>query len=142
MKFYRLFYLAVMLLLFPFSCEMVEGDEELAKYNEAQPATVTIKDIPSSAFGPDTVIYIRFYDSGLSVQGNVPVGVDGSAVIDMHLPTGVPYKVVRPVKTTLFILQNNKTKMPLYRTIREIELETHTTNIVLSFTSDFTVVLE
>jgi hypothetical protein len=139
MKSYRLPYLAVMLPLLLLSCEQAETDEYLIKYNEAPPLTVTISDVPSSEFSPDTVLYIKFYEnfSSKSVQGNAPVGADGRAVINLHLPTGVPYKVVGPGKTILYILRDNKTKEELFRTEREIELKTHATNISLSFTADF-----
>jgi hypothetical protein len=143
MNSYRLPYLAAMLPLVLFSCAPVETNEYLIKYNEAPPVTVTISDIPSSAFDPGTVLYIRFYEnfSSKSVQGNAPVGADETAIISLHLPTGVPYKVVGPGKTTLFILRDNKTKEELFKTSREINLETHATNISLSFVDDFVPVL-
>jgi hypothetical protein len=118
------------LLIMFFSCEMPETDEYLIKYNEAPPATLVIEDMPYSG-----ILYIQFDDSGKSVQGNAPVGADGRAILNLHLPTGIPYKVVNLVKTTLFILQDNKTDVPLYKTAREITIETHAVTITLSFTA-------
>jgi hypothetical protein len=135
MKPYCLPRLAVMLFLILFSCDLSETDENLIKYNDAPQAVVTIKDIPpSSGFSPGTVLYIKFDDSGKNIQGNAPVGADGTAVISPHLPTGIPYKVVRAGKTTLFILRDNKTKEELFKTGGEISLEPHAANISLSFT--------
>jgi hypothetical protein len=37
--------------------------------------------------------------------------------------------------TTLFILRDNKTDVPLYKTAREITIETHAVTIILSFTA-------
>ncbi|MDR1587244.1 MAG: hypothetical protein LBS57_07305 [Treponema sp.] len=135
MKICRWLFLAVMLLLL-FSCDMfLKKDESELIYDSAPPLTVTIRDLPSSPFSPGTTLYIRFKEA----QGNAPVAAGGTAVIGLHLPTGIPYKAVQTkAYGSVSILNNNKVDTTLYITYQTVEIAQFTANINLSF-SDFVV---
>jgi hypothetical protein len=133
--------LAVILLLFLASCNSEEAD--LDEYNDAPPVTVIITDLPSP-FSPGTVLYIGMMrDERWSIhdedyykaQGHAPVGVDRAAVLPLHSPTGIPFKVLGfGGKADMFILDNNKTKVPLYKTRQKIPFELNIANVSISFT--------
>jgi hypothetical protein len=148
MNTYRLPYVVVFLLLFLASCD---SGNALDEYNETLPVTVTISGL-SSVFSPGTMLYIGIMrdeswsilkDGYYKAQGHAPVGADGRVEISLHSPTGVPFKVLDKFeeKGTVFILNNNKEKIPLYKT-GDIGFASYIAHISLSFASDFTAVSE
>jgi hypothetical protein len=149
MKMYRLLCLAAVLLPLLFSCG--EAPEDEVMYDEAPPFSVAISDLTGGGFAPGGRIYISFYRLGgvwsswedvepnKIGQGNAIVGEDGTAVISLHFPTGIPYKLNwdeystdRPA--TVFILRDNKSDERLRRADININ---NAANISLSFASDF-----
>jgi hypothetical protein len=152
MKLYRLLCLAAMLLPLLFSCDGRDDYEVI--YDEAPPLTITIGSLPSGEFAPGGRIYISFYElrsvwstwedwedeePNTIGQGNAIIGEDGTVVINLHFPTGIPYKLNwneyatrRPA--TVFILKDNKSDEKLYRAKIDIS---NAANISLSFTRDF-----
>jgi hypothetical protein len=132
MKMYRLLCLALLPLLC--ACNIEPDEHELA-YDEAPPLTVTIGGLPAGSFSPGTAIYIRFEDTitGKEVQGNALVGAGGTAVISLHLPTGIPYKAVQAGKAAVSILKDNKTDEPLYRMSEAAPFESNAANVGISF---------
>ncbi|MDR2052599.1 MAG: hypothetical protein LBP80_04215 [Treponema sp.] len=135
MKTYRLWCLAAALLPLLCTCNF-EPEEHESKYDEAPRLTVTITDLPAGSFSSGSAIYIRFENTVTKreVQGNAPIGNDGRAVISLHLPTGIPYKAVQAGKADVFILENNKTDKPLYKTKETVPFERHAVNVSISFT--------
>jgi hypothetical protein len=130
-------------LLFLASCD---SESDFDAYNDAPPVTVTISALPVSTFSPGTALYIGIMeddDGYYKAQGHAPIGADGRVEISLHSPTGVPFKILEfSREATVFILADNKKKLPLYATSRKIKFEPHTANIPLVFTSDFIAVSE
>jgi hypothetical protein len=144
MKAFRLLCLAGALLPLLCACNL-EPEDSQKRYDEAPPLTLTINALPADSFSPGRIVYVSLEGDDWvapgKVQGNVPVGEDGTAIISLHYPTGIPFKAAWDFveNAFIYILENNKTDKQLYKTKETVPFEPYAANVSISF-SDFTAI--